>query len=221
MLRRFLKYYEVNVDVRRLKGKEWSAGEAEIEETGEDKFGSEIVGSSSDIVPVKKYQLMVERVVRKQSKVIDVWIDDIERWREKEEKSGSFASMAVEMRQTAREIPEMIENNTMRYMSLMEAILDEMVREERQIYELSRLRRRNEADRGQASSQLDTNPQMSTDTQNNVDPANTQSQNYLSGGDALLVQDELLLDLPPDPSNPESAEKHKRMMAVQAKLKRT
>lgn len=216
-----MKYYEVNVDVGRLKGKEWNAGETEMEETREDKFGSEIVGSSSDIVPVKKYQLMVERVVRKQSKVIDVWVDDVERWREKEEKSGSFASMAVELRQTAREMPDMIENNTMRYMSLMEEILDEMVREERQIYELSRLRRRTEADRGQASSQLDANPQTNMETQNNMDITNTQSQNFLSGGDASLVQDELLVDLPPDPNNPESAEKHKRMLAVQAKLKRT
>lgn len=94
---------------------------------------------------VHKYLFMVERVARRESKVIEVRADDIEEWVRGEEDSGSLALLDPELRQEARELPAKIEGNTLRYVGLMETVLDAMVEEAKERMNRSNARRQQEA----------------------------------------------------------------------------
>lgn len=99
------------------------------------QFGVEtdaFLDSQPQLVNVKKYQAMVERVARRESKSIDVWVDDVEHWIEEEEAQGNFTLLDPELRQEARMLASRIETNTLRYVGLMEQALDAMVKEEKE-----------------------------------------------------------------------------------------
>lgn len=98
----------------------------------------EFLDSQPTLVSVKKYQVMVERVAKRESKSIDVWVDDVEHWVDQEEANGRLALVDYELRQEARQLASKIEGNTMRYVGLLEELLDAMVKEEKAKNELLR-----------------------------------------------------------------------------------
>jgi hypothetical protein len=152
ILNKFLREYEVQIDLSKDLNGDWNAEEVK---KGEEEFGRIVddnLASDGGLVSVKKYVMMVERVVRRESKVIDVLVDDLERWRREVEKTGNWAPLEIESYQDAREMAEKIENNTMRYMALLEEVIDEMVKEEREKEE-TRRKSRVRGDKGTQGSQ--------------------------------------------------------------------
>lgn len=103
-------------------------------ENESSQFGFEtdaFLDSQPQVMHVKKYQAMVERVAKRESKTIDVWVDDVELWMEEQATSGNFDLLDPEVLREARILAENIEKNTLRYVGLMEEILDAMVKEEK------------------------------------------------------------------------------------------
>jgi DNA replication licensing factor MCM7 len=216
-LKRFFRDYEVHIDLGKAIGREWDAEELRKGDSNSGDFDFDDTALAAGIFPVKKYQLMVERIVRRESKVIEVWIDDLDRWREKEEKSGRFVLLDVELRMEARELPHKIENNTMRYLSLMEEVLDEMVKEER---ENEKMRRRNRilgaqgGQDGDWQQSMDLSQPIKSGTQGlGVRNGRRATQDEEDENAMLMGEDGQVEGEPDDQSK-------KRMKMVQAKLRR-
>lgn len=86
-------------------------------------------------VAIRKYVELVDRVARKQVKAIDVWVEEVESWCFKRRLTVNLSPEEISELVT---LPNKIEENTLRYMSLLEEVLDDMVKEATQNYRLSR-----------------------------------------------------------------------------------
>jgi hypothetical protein len=129
-LRRFFLSFTVTLSVNDGKLDERASLELEnaAASFGDDTQGVE--ASQPDLSLIHKYQALISLVVQRKSKVIDVRVDDVALWIGRELENGSLANAGPEDRIQARSLPSKIEGNTMRYVALMEEVLDQLVREE-------------------------------------------------------------------------------------------
>ena len=79
---------------------------------------------------VCKYPALITSVVRGKMKVVDVLVDDVVRWVSLESSKPEWQQLDLEVRSEALKLAEKIEHNTLRYMGLLEELLDQMVKEE-------------------------------------------------------------------------------------------
>lgn len=133
---------------------------------GEKSGELSAAGATQDYPPLHaltrricKYPALVSIVVRGASKVIDVLVDDVARWVNVESARPEWLQLDLEIRAEALELAEKIETNTLRYMGLLEEVLDELVKEE----EAKRQAARNQLDTGALSNM---NQEMDRLTQN-------------------------------------------------------
>lgn len=86
----------------------------------------DVTGPNS--VRVKKYVQLVDRIVRREGKVVDVWVEEVEQWSTARRLSVNLAPEEIA---ELVSLPSKMEDNTLRYKSLLEEVLDEMVKEAR------------------------------------------------------------------------------------------
>lgn len=147
LLKRFLESYEVEVDEVGGEG-----GEGKEKETQEDLApersqrpnGGEAFSSMDEdfdsvrhTIRVRKYAAIIEKVARREVKEIVVRIEEIDSWCQQER---SKPDLSPEETAELIELAKKIEENTLRYVWLIEKALDEMVRSSERQLRLDRLK---------------------------------------------------------------------------------